>query len=273
MTAFEKQLDRYLRDHLAKREAARRDVRAGLLRQIYLINPDAKRAGLDHLGEQQLQKWVEKHVVGDVAVLQGVSRLVDLETAAAEILELQVAFAQVLKAQSETVNRVEDTIEWTYMNTKHAEKDLERAAEIQNGNRYAVAIVLTVFLTIIFVLCGGTSAAPDWVLWASPTAKRDAQFGELPTPLDAQLYEQIFRPDRWQRTALDRGSGGGAAEAQTAAWEEGEEGRQRNSEPEPPAVDVGAVRREGEEKLRGLAQVDASGAERAGPAGGLLDVD
>ena len=26
MTAFEKQLDRYLRDHLAKREAARRDV-------------------------------------------------------------------------------------------------------------------------------------------------------------------------------------------------------------------------------------------------------
>ena len=49
---------------------------------------------------------------------------------------------EVLKAQSETVNRVEDTIEWTYMNTKHAEKDLERAAEIQNGNRYAVAIVI-----------------------------------------------------------------------------------------------------------------------------------
>ena len=39
-------------------------------------------------------------VVGDVAVLQGVSRLVDLETAAAEILELQVAFAQVPQAST-----------------------------------------------------------------------------------------------------------------------------------------------------------------------------
>ena len=43
-------------------------VRAGLLRQIYLINPDAKRAGLDHLGEQQLQKWVEKHVRSQVVI-------------------------------------------------------------------------------------------------------------------------------------------------------------------------------------------------------------